>query len=293
MEESSTSSDGSNLVLYDVTSEGIALITFNRPRRLNGWSGDVIDGFIAALNRANQDPACKVAIMTGKGRYYSSGADFGGQMGPMLPSTLRKFAASKNESIFEAFIGFQKPLIIAAQGPAVGGAVTSACLADYIVCSSHSSWHTPFRALGITAEGCSEYTFPLKLAPGGAEAMLVEGRKVSAQEALELGLVDEVVDSPEEVFDAAQATARRFIANNQTRWETIKGFLPEIERLGVRAFVANLREINRTESERLSWALIGQPFFEAQMKFAEKNGNSKMAWAFWLMKTLQPILSRL
>ena len=103
-------------VLSSMTDDGIAIITFNRSRKLNGWSAEVIEGFTNALVSANADPACKAAVMTGTGRYFSSGADFSGMLGPMLPSTLMAFAAKHNHDIFDAFITFTKPLIMALNG---------------------------------------------------------------------------------------------------------------------------------------------------------------------------------
>lgn len=290
-------------VLYALTDDGIAVITFNRPRKLNGWSAATIAGFQDALRRANEDVACKAAVMTGRGRYFSSGADFSGSFGLMRPSKLVKFAEELNYSIFEAFIGFSKPLVIAAQGPAVGGAVTAACsLGDYVVCSSRSTWHTPFVELGITPEGCAEYTWPLRLAPGGADDLLVQGRKMTAAEAKAVGLVDEVVDVASEdhkvahqlLLDRGLAVARKLVREGSQRWEIVPGFRKEIHELGsVQNFVAKLRQVNRSESKRLGRAILQKPFFKAQQKFAEKRGNAGMAWTFWTLGLLQPVLSKL
>ena len=88
--------------------------------RYNAWSTVVLDEMIATLNRANADPAILAVVMTGRGKYYCSGADFSDAMEPMLPSSLVSFTKKRNYSIFEAFLSFTKPLICALNGPAIG-----------------------------------------------------------------------------------------------------------------------------------------------------------------------------
>lgn len=89
----------------------------------------------------------------------------------------------------------QKPIIVAANGPAVGGVVTSASLCDAIIASDTATFSTPFSALGLVPEGCSSVHFERIM--GGrknAQRMLgPEGWKPTAEEAKEVGLVSEVV----------------------------------------------------------------------------------------------------
>ena len=87
-----------------------------------------------ALKEAARDPEVRAAVLTGEGRYYSAGVDFGGSMGLMLPSSLVAEAERRNEALFESFIGFPKPLFAACQGSAVGAAATSTLsLCDAVV----------------------------------------------------------------------------------------------------------------------------------------------------------------
>jgi len=79
-----------------------------------------MDAMKAAFAAADADASVRALVVTGAGRYYCSGVAFGEMLGPMLPSTLLKMGAAKNEALFENFIGFSKPLFIAANGPALG-----------------------------------------------------------------------------------------------------------------------------------------------------------------------------
>eukprot|EP01052_Picozoa_sp_SAG31_P062235 SAG31_NODE_21236_length_554_cov_1.318681_1_plen_114_part_01 len=98
------------------------MIIYNRPKRLNAWSSELIDAWQTALQRVAADSSLAAAVLTGAGRYYCSGVDFGAVMTrPMLPSALIREAAARNYKLFEAFIDFPKPLVAAVNGPAIGG----------------------------------------------------------------------------------------------------------------------------------------------------------------------------
>ena len=69
-------------------------------------------------------------ILTGSDPYYCAGVDLGGSLRPMMPKALFEVIRVKNQALFDAFINFQKPLIIAVNGPAIGASVTSATLCE-------------------------------------------------------------------------------------------------------------------------------------------------------------------
>jgi peroxisomal 3,2-trans-enoyl-CoA isomerase len=287
-------------VLYDVIDVGnqvkIALITLNVPEKLNSWTDAVIDGFTSSLNRANVDSTISAAIMTGTGRYFSSGADFSGN-GVAWISTMRNIAKTSNHKIFEAFIAMNKPLVVAINGGAVGGAVTAPCsLCDNVLCVPQSTFHCPFKTLGISAEGCSEFTFPLRLEKEGAKTLLVEGKKVSAIEALQMNLVQEIVEDPSLLLQVALSRTKRMVLAKRQRWRIVPAFQHEIETTyggNVNSFVAKLREVNEFESQRLATAIFSKEFFKAQMQGAERTGRTKLAWIFWVGGLFVPLISRL
>jgi len=267
------------LVLLTVR-DGIATIEFNRPERFNAWTLEMIDAIKDALRRCAADEAVRAVILTGSGKYYCSGVDFGASMKPMRPSTLREMARGNNQALFDTFLDFPKPLVAAVNGPAIGASVTSAALCDAIVAVPGATFHTPFRALGIVPEGCSSVNFPRLLGEEGARIMLEEGRKVDAVEASTMGLVQEVVEEPERLLERAQAVAKAW-EGRPRRCASDPAWLEE------------LRKANREESIALAASFLARPFLENQYQFAAARGKKAPMFIFWAAKHLVPPLARL
>ncbi|KAG0720821.1 Enoyl-CoA delta isomerase 2, mitochondrial [Chionoecetes opilio] len=95
--------------------------------------------------------------------------------------------------LIAAFINFPKPLVAVVNGPAVGMGVTMLAHYDVVYASDKATFHTPFVRLGLVAEGCSSYTFPLLMGMGKAAEVLLFGKKMTAREACDGGLVTEVL----------------------------------------------------------------------------------------------------
>jgi enoyl-CoA hydratase/carnithine racemase len=270
----------SQAVVVSSSKNGVALIRFNRPQKYNAWAPEMMREMKAALLRAAADEAITSAILTGTGTYYCAGVDFSSQLGLTLPSTLREVAEQDNYDLFDAFITFPKPLFAAVNGPAIGAAVTSATLCDAIVASDTATFHTPFRALGITPEGCSSFHFPRLIGEKGAKLMLEEGKKLTATEAFELGLASEVVEGgSDKLIERAQAVAEAWVAAAQPR-KCVN-------------LIGTLQKVNRSESKALAASFFTHAFFKSQYEFAKARNKTGAMWAFWAAGKLQPVLARL
>jgi enoyl-CoA hydratase/carnithine racemase len=276
----------------------------------------MIAAMLEALRAFGLDPGVDAIVLTGLGKYYCSGADFSGNItGPTLPSTIKRLAADANYALFDAFISCPKPIVAAVNGPAIGGAVTSATLCDVVIASERATFHTPFKQLGVSPEGCSTFNFPRTLGEAGARVMLEEGRRVGAAEALQMGLVSEVVKGAT-AGGAATAGAggahRAPLGADEEEPHTLQAALdtpllrraldlaqararqphPRVsaEQAGL---LAKLRAVNRSESASLADALTQPAFFDAQYRFALSRGKTGAMAFFWLARRLQPLLARL
>nr|CAD7606092.1 unnamed protein product [Timema genevievae] len=144
-----------------------------------------------ALERAAHNDQIVIVALTGVGEYYSSGNDitssFGGNMEDVVAAASKKF-----ENLVETFINFPKILVAVVNGPAIGIAVTTLGLCDVVFASDKATFQTPFSKLGLVAEGCSSYMFPMIMGHQRSMSMLCLNTKMNATEAKECGLVTEV-----------------------------------------------------------------------------------------------------
>lgn len=173
-------------------------IRLNRPTKFNALTPDMYHGIIEALEASNKDKSTSITVVTGTGDYFCSGNDL---------SNFAKAASASKEEIKEmaetasvmlkhyiqAYIDHEKPLVCLINGPAVGIAVTVLPLFDYVLATDKSTFHTPFSTLGQSPEGASSYTFPILMGQLKAAEFLILNKKLSAQEAFDRGLVNEIV----------------------------------------------------------------------------------------------------
>jgi enoyl-CoA hydratase/carnithine racemase len=220
-----------------------------------------------------------VVVLTGTDPYYSAGVNLSSTIQLAAPRTLRDTIVRHNRAVFDGFIDFPKPLIVAVNGPAIGATVTSATLADAIVASERATFSTPFARLGVTPEGCSSVHLPRLIGADNAARMLgEEGWKPTAAEALEVGLVDEVVPH-DELLPRAQALAEAWVAEGRTRQFRAGSTREE------------LHEINARESEALGDAFLAAPFLMGQARFLWSRKKYGPALTFLGLRVTRPIWS--
>lgn len=261
--------------------EGVTTLRMNRPDKLNGWTVGMMESLAERLAGAAVDGATKVVVLTGTDPYYSAGVNLAGTLSLGHPRRLRNDIARFNKAIFDRFIDFPKPIVVAVNGPAIGAVVTSAALCDAIIASEHATFSTPFARLGVTPEGCSSELFPRLMGDDNANRMLYdEGWVPTADEAREIGLVERVVPH-DRLLDEAQALARHWIEAGRDR--TFRGGFTATE----------LRAINARESEILADAFLAEPFLKGQFEFLRRKGKRGPALMFWTLWRSRPLWARL
>ncbi|MEX1365904.1 MAG: enoyl-CoA hydratase/isomerase family protein [Nannocystaceae bacterium] len=270
----------SDKILLTETVDGVTTLTMNNPAKLNGWTADMMYALRDALSEAGRDDATKVLILTGTGDYYCAGVNLSATLTLGHPQKLHALIESQNAALFDMFIDFPKPILIAANGPAIGASVTSATLCNAIIASRTATFSTPFAALGVTPEGCSSEVFPRLLGDAAPRMLGEEGYKPTADEALEIGLVQRVVE-PDALMAQAQAMARAWIAEGVER-EYPAGMSRE-----------DLREINARESKALATAFLSPPFLRGQFQFLWGKKKYQPALMFLALWRSQPLWGRL
>jgi enoyl-CoA hydratase/carnithine racemase len=263
------------------TTAGVTVLRMNHPRKLNGWTGPMLEALQAALADAGADRTTRGIVLTGTDPYYSAGVNLAGALRPMHPATLHGWIASHNEALFESFLALDKPILAAVNGPAIGATVTSATLCDGILASDRATFSTPFARLGVTPEGCSSVLFPALMGEHTANRMLgPEGFVPTGEEAVDIGLATAVV-AHDQLLETAIATVRAWIDADRPR--TFRGGMTR----------EDLRAVNARESRALADAFLSRPFLQGQLDFLRAKGRRRPAALFWLLLRTHPLWSRL
>src|ERR1700744_1205207 len=212
-------SDGaSDAVLYEATDSGVAVLTFNRPERLNAWGPDIAAGFYAAIDRAEHDPDVRVIVLTGRGKGFCAGAYLG------APSAAENFGETMKkagQTNLADLVGerpphfvttLRKPVIAAINGSCVGIGLTQALMCDVRCAAAGAKFAAVFARRGLIAEFGISWILPRLTSWGVALDLLLSGRTFLADEAARLGLVKEVV-APEGLMQRALEYAEDIARN--------------------------------------------------------------------------------
>ena len=258
------------------TRDGVSTLTMNNPRRLNGWTLPMQAALGAAIEAAATDDAVGAVVLTGTGEYYSAGADLSGTIKLFHPKKLHSMIEKANHELFDQYIRFPKPILAAVNGHAIGAPVTSGTLLDAIIASDKATFRTPFARLGVPPEGCSSIHFARLLGADNAERILgAEGWKPNAQEALEIGLVNEVVPH-EQLLEAAQAKAASWVREGKTRSFRAGSTKEELQ-------AANARE-----SREVADAFLSGKFLMNQYRFLASKKKTGLAMTFLALRMTRP-----
>ncbi len=189
------------LVLFETPREGVALLTFNRPDKLNALSTPLLHEFEARLRAVAADDALRVLILTGAGdRAFVAGADIGEYAGQSYAAFVdyQRYA----RGLFSTLDTFPKPVIGAINGYALGGGFEIALCCDVLIAASNARFGLPEGLLGLSPGGGGTQRLTRAVGRYVAADVLLSARRLSAERAYELGLVAEVVE-PGELLDAA------------------------------------------------------------------------------------------
>ena len=182
------------------------VVTIDRPERANALDGATMGGLGSAFAAAEADDSVRVVVLTGAGdRVFCAGMDLKAQGDErVVPAGMPGLEVFQNRL-------YPKPVIAAVNGSAMGGGFELVMVADMAVAADHVSFGVPEVKRGLVGAGCSTRT-AARVPPAIAYEMTLTGDPITAQRALELGLVNAVVPK-EQVLDAALALAERVAAN--------------------------------------------------------------------------------
>mmetsp|Transcript_88382 Transcript_88382/g.189814 ORF Transcript_88382/g.189814 Transcript_88382/m.189814 type:complete len:305 (-) Transcript_88382:81-995(-) len=213
---------------------GIGVVAYNTPKSLNCLAPNQVMEAFLVLEHAKRDPRVKVLVWTGTGRRaFNSGAALKGDQKVYLPAEIfeayskRGMAPVKGDWVMapltKAFWDFPKPIVLAINGLAVGGAanIALANFGDMVLCSKESRFMYPFAKLGVTPELGSSLLIPFLAGMTKAKELMMTGEWMSADEALRLNLINGICE-PEELLPKALAVAAKMTTAHPETMRLIK-----------------------------------------------------------------------
>lgn len=226
-------------VLYSLDADGIATITLNRPEMRNPISDmDLIEALLDTLSKMEDDPAVRVAILTGAGPAFSAGGNLkamrpdSGGLNASLPARTRRNYKSGIQRLPLAFAALEVPVIAAVNGPAIGAGLDLACMCDLRVAGENAKFAESFVKLGIIPGDGGAWLIQRIVGFSKAAELTLTGETIDAAEALRIGLVSQVVPDAE-LLTAARAMAARIACNPPFAVRMAKRLIWDAQRMDI------------------------------------------------------------
>lgn len=206
-------------IVVSQPSDGITVLTLNRPDRLNALDAEMVSNLHATLEEVGSDRRCRVIVLTGAGRAFCAGLDLGGYgVAPDGDGRGRVGAGMATQQHIAALVprlrSLHQPVISAVNGAAAGGGLALALASDIRVAAESARFNVAFVKLGLS--GCDigvSWLLPRLIGAGRAWELMLTGRIIDSAEADALGLLTKVVPD-DQLLEAALETASLIVANS-------------------------------------------------------------------------------
>jgi 2-(1,2-epoxy-1,2-dihydrophenyl)acetyl-CoA isomerase len=248
-------------ILYE-QDQAVATITFNRPESLNAFNDQMIAETTAALKAAGRDDAVRCVVLTGSGRAFSAGQDLKDVRSREGQFSIGDHLRHGFNKLVKAIISLEKPVLGAINGVAAGAGCGIALATDMRIASHTASFILAFGRIGLVPDSGASWTLPRLVGYARAYEMAVTGEKITAEKALDWGLINQIVPSeqlPEVVSAWALSLASGpTLAFGLTKRAMYKGRTSSLD--GALAYEAYLQEITGRSDD----------FKEGVLAFVEK-----------------------
>lgn len=245
--------------------DSIATIVLNRPDKLNAFSGTMRTQLLAAVESVAADLSVRVLVITGAGRAFCAGGDIE-YMAELKRKNAEFCEISKlmdmGRRVVTALRHIDRPVIAAVNGPAAGAGLNLALACDLRIASEAATFGATFSRIGLMVDWGGSYFLPRLVGTAAALRMLWTGDVLKAEEALRLGLIDQVVPADDHLTVVAEL-ARRLAAAPPTAVEWAK-------RAVYRSHSASLRDMLMLEIEAQQDCWESEDSREGIQAFVEK-----------------------
>jgi 2-(1,2-epoxy-1,2-dihydrophenyl)acetyl-CoA isomerase len=178
---------------------GVLTLTLNRPERLNSLDDALMQALNAGLAVAREDRQVRCLVLTGAGRGFCAGADLtkGDMQGEGAANAVREHLQSLYAPLITGLRALEKPVVAALNGVAAGAGMSLALACDLRVAAESASFLQAFVRIGLVPDAGSTYFLPRLVGMGKAMELAMLGERITAAEALQVGLVNRVVPDAE------------------------------------------------------------------------------------------------
>lgn len=196
-------------ILFDV-SERIAVITLNRPEKLNAFTPEMLTGLRAALDECEERDDVRAVILTGQGRGFCSGGDVGGmgEKADNRPHITKDRIWNEIQAFPKRLARFDKAIIAAVNGAAVGGGMDLALACDFRTAGASAKFAETYAKIGLAPGGGGAYFLPRLVGKAMALELLLTADFIDADEAHRIGLVNHVYPDDSLLDETRKIAAR-------------------------------------------------------------------------------------
>ncbi len=238
----------------------VGIITINRPARLNAVTPEVGGVLESAFLDLEAESRIRAVVLTGAGRGFCAGADIAGDVG-----NAREVLLEAWNPLVRTMRALQLPIIAAVNGVAAGAGVSLALACDLRVAAASARFELSFAKIGLIPDAGATWLLPRIVGLGRANELALLGRRLSAQEAHEWGLVNQLSEDGRSVSDAV-AMARRF--------DELSVSVASIKEGHQRALQVDLVSQLDHEAHTQGWLQEQPDFAEATQAFTQKRAPS-------------------
>jgi enoyl-CoA hydratase/carnithine racemase len=235
----------------------ILRVMFNRPTKRNAMTSAMYVALAGIFNEAANDESTRVVLWHGAGDSFSAGNDIEDFLkNPPGPGE------SPQARLMNALVNFDKPVVVAVQGAAIGGGTTMLTHCDFIYAGESAKFQMPFINLAVVPEFGSSCSVPARIGHLRAAELILLGSPFDARRAAELGLVTQVVPD-QTLLSTASATAQKLAAKPASALQASK-------RLMKQPFREQIKAAMKAENEEFSAQVRSEDAKEAFTAFLEK-----------------------
>lgn len=216
---------------YDTISfevkDQVAYITLNRPDAANGFNIAMGKDLMHAAIRCGENPGIRAVLLTGAGKMFSSGGDlkYFYEFGNDLGAALKELTVYCHAAV-SRFMRLPMPVVTAVNGAAAGIGMSFAICGDLIIAAESAIFMSAYTAAGLSPDGGMTYILPRTIGLARTKELLMTNRRLSATEALEWGLINQVVPDGD-LAKEAETVARRLASGPTRSFGSVKKLLSQ------------------------------------------------------------------